>query len=1248
MANTLNEYQQRVVDEVERNICVISSAASGKAICNSDVVPTPEGMRKVSDIREGDYLFDRLGRPTKVLGVFPQGEKEVYEITFGDGRTARCSDEHIWRVNKSTWKSKNKWKDMTLKEIMSEPLIDNSRGAYFRIPNSHAVEYSKKDYKVNPYIIGAFLGDGCCLEHALTISCGDSEVAEHIAELLGENVTVKKQSESNYSYVFYSNGISIKTKGALPEELITYSYNKYIPIEYKYGSKEQRIELINGLFDTDGSCTIGNRKGHKLCSNVTFSTTSKRLAEDVKEVLGSLGIISDISLDKRTEKYTSGNCFTVYARIPNELKPDFFYIERKKNIARTTENEFQKKSFDTTTIRKIESLGYKEEMTCFYVDNDEHLFLMNDFIVTHNTEVITRRVLNIVNGHGVDPSRILCVSFSKDASVTLNQRFEKNGVKGVNCKTFHALALSIVKLVYPSKQIWTKDYEKINVIKKICVNNKFCLNQNSVPTGEIMAYITSRQMKVPCQVELSLDEDTMKEIFDLYNEFKVSKNLIEFNDMVDMAVEILKEKPVVREKYENLYDYIMMDEFQDVSADQYEFAKMLGKKANMMVVGDVQQCQPEGTKVMLRNGVVKPIEEIKAGDSVVWYDSSKSYLSGIYTTENRVEKRVKQVASRDFCDDNLITIFTENGESSSYTPNHICFAKLRKSEYNHAVYLMCDDNYRFRIGKIILTAEKTFHSNPWRHKMYDEGCSKIWILKSFKTDLEARVLEQKLSYKYSIPQTCWQTDKVLWTKEDIDYIYEGLDTYKSAELCLKEFNRDIKYPLLDKEMEESRNIHYARNAVAETYAANLMPENMEVIVYDRTKSRRKRYEKISKIEYKHITEPIKVYSLEVEGGTYVADNIVTHNCIYGFRGGLSKFMLSFIEDFNAVRMFLPVNYRCNDKIVEMANCLTHVSKDAIANKYIDSIPFRKSDVVPDILTFPNSELEKNFVLSTIKDKKFAYKDNLILARTNRQLYDIFSYLIENNIPCKLIGSLPFYKLSEIATILSYLKFLNNTDNNQAFMTIINKPNRYIPKTLIEGIEECTGYGESMYERMVSGEGIELKYMRNIMELRNFVNKFNLQTFHNVKEIIEYIVEELELNICLTERCSDAEAVNSVLENIDTLKSRCEKYPTIKDFLMAVKKEYEACGKIDDKTDAVILETIHKSKGAEAPRVFVTGFSEGLLPHANAISEEEELHIFYVAVTRARDELHIMHSNNVGIKKLSISRFAKYVEDYIVC
>ena len=135
--------------------------------------------------------------------------------------------------------------------------------------------------------------------------------------------------------------------------------------------------------------------------------------------------------------------------------------------------------------------------------------------------------------------------------------------------------------------------------------------------------------------------------------------------------------------------------------------------------------------------------------------------------------------------------------------------------------------------------------------MYKERCTKIWLLKSFKTDKEARVLEQKISYKYSIPQTCWQLDKVSWTKEDIDYIYEGLDTYSSAKKCLKDYHRDIRYPLLDKEETNADRNHFACNAVSEIYAINLMPECMEVIAYDITSKSRKRYETIKKVEYKN-------------------------------------------------------------------------------------------------------------------------------------------------------------------------------------------------------------------------------------------------------------------------------------------------------------------------------------------------------------------------------------------------------------
>lgn len=122
---------------------------------------------------------------------------------------------------------------------------------------------------------------------------------------------------------------------------------------------------------------------------------------------------------------------------------------------------------------------------------------------------------------------------------------------------------------------------------------------------------------------------------------------------------------------------------------------------------------------------------------------------------------------------------------------------IKETDYNHVVYLMCDKNYRFRIGKIPFVSKGHKGLNPWRQKMLNEGCEKIWILDVFKTDKEARLLETKLSYQYQIPQTCWPTNKITFTKEDIDYIYDGLDTRKNAEECLKAFHKDINYPLVD-------------------------------------------------------------------------------------------------------------------------------------------------------------------------------------------------------------------------------------------------------------------------------------------------------------------------------------------------------------------------------------------------------------------------------------------------------------------
>ena len=438
-------------------------------------------------------------------------------------------------------------------------------------------------------------------------------------------------------------------------------------------------------------------------------------------------------------------------------------------------------------------------------------------------------------------------------------------------------------------------------------------------------------------------------------------------------------------------DHLLVDEFQDICKNEYMFITKDLKAKNWYFVGDSQQCQPEGTKIRLRNNIFKNIEDVEIGDSVVWYDPEKSFLCGPTTkTWNAVEKKVEQVSVRNFCNDNLITIKTENGETSKYTPNHRTFIKMNKTEYCHAVYLMCDENYRFRIGKIPLYSTNKSHSNPWRDKMYQEGCTKIWLLQLFKTDKEARVLETKLSYKYQIPQTCWQLEKVQWTQADIDYIYDGLDTYAAAEKCLKEFNRDIKYPLLDKDTEESLHIHFATNAVTEIYACNLMPEAMCCLVYNVELKHRKQYEVIKEVNFEYITKPIKVYSLKVEGETYVADNIVTHNSIYSFKGANHEFFMGLILD-PSVKVFrLDANYRCGSDIIEFGESYLSSVKNIYRVKnqcqtgrrgYVETCIFTVDRILEEM------------------ESGVPYGDWFILCRTNAEVEDIMTVLKRNNIPC---------------------------------------------------------------------------------------------------------------------------------------------------------------------------------------------------------------------------------------------------------
>lgn len=402
---TMSEKQGKALEMFcKYNFMILAGySGSGKAQPIDTIIPTPNGYKKLGDIKVGDYVYDRFGKPTKVLGVYPQGALDCYTVTLSDGRKTQCNDEHLW----SYYTNRGNLCTKTLREMIDGGIKNKSINKY-KIPTNKAIEYNYKELPLDPYVLGSFIGNGCCKERALTISSNDEEQVKMIADIL--NVEYKKNHEKNYSwgflrndkYVSPFNGREVKylhTKDILPKEICCEAYQKRIPTEYKYGSIEQRYSLLQGLFDTDGYI---NNKAPRF--NMSYCTTSKLLADDIMEVLRSLGYICSMSKDKRSlerKNIKNGHiCYEINLLCDNSEKEKFFRLTRKKEIAIKAKEYKKHRNYNQISITNIKKEEYQKEMVCIYVDNDEHLYLTNDYIVTHNTTSL-KGLIKLMESNGM-------------------------------------------------------------------------------------------------------------------------------------------------------------------------------------------------------------------------------------------------------------------------------------------------------------------------------------------------------------------------------------------------------------------------------------------------------------------------------------------------------------------------------------------------------------------------------------------------------------------------------------------------------------------------------------------------------------------------------------------------------------------------------------------------------------------------------------------------------------------------------
>lgn len=355
---------------------------AGKAQPLYSKVLTPQGFVEMGSLALGDKIVGRDGKEHSVVGIFPQGKKPSYKVTFTDGSSAESCDEHIWNASNKNWKGKHyrTFRNLTLREIMDQGLTlsREDKTAYkWTIPVCEAIQtFEEKKHFISPYIMGALLGDGYLSGTSLQFSTSEWDIIENIKFDLQDGYDIHKSNANNYTWTLTGRNESGRNEYLSELERLglreSLSRTKFIPKEYLLDSAENRMFLLNGLFDTDGCVQNG--------SHCSISTMSEQLKSDIVWLCNSLGMTTSVTMDNR-EKYNGGICYKIAIHAKNQ--EDLFTSEKHKS-------KYCGRKSRLTPVRTIQSIEYvgDVEMQCIMVDAEDHLYITDDFIVTHNTSYV--------------------------------------------------------------------------------------------------------------------------------------------------------------------------------------------------------------------------------------------------------------------------------------------------------------------------------------------------------------------------------------------------------------------------------------------------------------------------------------------------------------------------------------------------------------------------------------------------------------------------------------------------------------------------------------------------------------------------------------------------------------------------------------------------------------------------------------------------------------------------------------------
>lgn len=378
------DYQIPIIEYLSKPlpVCKLVGLATGRGKANSldTKIKVPGGWSTMGEMYVGKKIIAKDGSVAEVTGVFPQGKKQMYRVTFSDERSVECCAEHLWKVYHIGASKHKRWRVVDTLELIRLMNIVNPRIYVDLIDNEDTPDV---DLPIDPYVLGVILGDGSIANKSINISKNDQEIFDEINKVLPDDLSLNKRASEPSRCLTY--GISRTNPGirnsyveALEKMGLmgTLSHEKFIPEIYLNSSYKQRLALIQGLLDTDGYCSTDH--------SIEYSSSSERLAKDFQYLIRSIGGVARIT--SKIPHYTIEDrkvyCRTSYRMKVRVKKPsDMFRLKRKKD--RTfDDNQYSKiLKLRVTSVVKTEI----KDAQCISISHPERLYVVNDFIVTHNT-----------------------------------------------------------------------------------------------------------------------------------------------------------------------------------------------------------------------------------------------------------------------------------------------------------------------------------------------------------------------------------------------------------------------------------------------------------------------------------------------------------------------------------------------------------------------------------------------------------------------------------------------------------------------------------------------------------------------------------------------------------------------------------------------------------------------------------------------------------------------------------------------